>query len=146
MTAPDSSDRGSATVEFALFSLLLMVPLVYVLLTVFQIQRAAYGTAQAAREAARAFVTSTSGEQAHGRVQAAVALALGDQGLVARTARVVIVCSADPCLSPGATVTVSVVDEVPLPWVPTLLGRAAASIEVRATHRQTVDLYRPQRP
>lgn len=146
MTAPDSGDRGSATVEFTVFSLLLLVPFVYVLLTVFQIQRAAYGTVQAAREAARAFVTSPDGAQTQGRVQAAITLALQDQGLDTRTAKVVILCSADPCLSPGATVTVSVVDEVSLPWVPSLLGRAAASIQVSATHRQTVDVYRSQRP
>ena len=146
MTSPDGGDQGSATVEFALFSMLLLVPFAYVLLTVFQVQRAAYAATQAARDAARAFVTSPTGGQAQARVVSAIALALGDQGLDARTVSVRVHCSADPCLTPGATVTVSIVDEVALPWVPTLLGRSAASIEVSATHVETVDVYRSARP
>lgn len=146
MTSSDGGDQGSATVEFALFSMLLLVPFAYVLLTVFQVQRAAYAATQAAREAARAFVTSPTGGQAQARMHAAIALALGDQGLDSRTVRVAVRCSADPCLTPGATVTVSIVDEVALPWVPTLVGRSAASIAVSATYVQTVDAYLSARP
>jgi Flp pilus assembly protein TadG len=139
-------DEGSATVEFALFSLLLLVPFTYVLLTVFQIQRAAYGVTQAAREAARAFVTSPSGAQTQERMDAAVDLALRDQGVSAEGLAISVTCSADPCLTPGATITVTIVEQVALPWVPALLGRPTASVTVRAVHVQTVDRYRPERP
>jgi hypothetical protein len=129
-----------------MFSMLLLVPFAYVLLTVFQVQRAAYGATQAAQEAARAFVTSPTGGQAQARMQDAVRLALADQGIDARTATVTVQCSADPCLTPGATVTVHVVDNVALPWVPTMLGRPAATIAVSAAHVQTVDVYRAGPP
>jgi Flp pilus assembly protein TadG len=139
-------DEGSAVVEFALFSMLLLVPLTYVLLTVFQLQRAAYGVTEAAREAARAFVTSPSGQEAQSRVDAAVSLALRDQGLPAGGLAVTVRCSAQPCLTPGATVTVHVEDEVALPWVPTLFGHPAASVLVQAEQVQTVDKYGAGRP
>jgi Flp pilus assembly protein TadG len=146
VTARGGLQDGSATVEFVLFALLLLVPFTYVLLAVFEVQRAAYGTTQAAREAARAFVTSPTGSQARGRMQAAVALALADQGLDANAVTVTVRCSADPCLTPGATVTVLVDEVVALPWVPSLLGHLPASLQVRAAHVQTVDLYIAARP
>jgi hypothetical protein len=139
-------DRGSATVEFALFSLLLLVPFTYVLLTAFDIQRAAYAGAEAAREAGRAFVTASSSADADARVDAAVALALQDQGVAPDGVVVRVACSRRPCLTPGGTVTVTVEDDVALPWAPALLGRRAASVAVRAVHVQTVDAYRPVRP
>ncbi len=139
-------DEGSATVEFALFSMLLLVPFTYVLLTVFAVQRTAYGVTEAAREAARAFVTSPSGGQAQERMNAAVALALRDQGLPAQGLAITVTCSADPCLTPGATVTVRINDQVPLPWVPALLGRPAATVAVSAVEVQTVDVFRSARP
>ena len=51
-------DDGNAIVEFVYLAVLLMVPLVYVLLTVFQVQRAAFAASSAAREAGRVFVTT----------------------------------------------------------------------------------------
>jgi hypothetical protein len=139
-------DEGSATVEFVLFSLLLLVPFTYVLLTVFQVQRAAYATTEAAREAGRAFVTARSSGEAQRRVDEVVALALRDQGLVATGLDVRISCSRQPCLTPGGTVTVTIQDQVALPWVPALFGRPAASVTVRAVHVQAVDAFRPARP
>ena len=52
-------DDGNALVEFTVLSLLLLVPLVYVLLGVFQVQRAAFGVTEAARQAGRAFAART---------------------------------------------------------------------------------------
>ena len=139
-------DEGSATVEFAMLSLLLLVPFTYVLLTVFQIQRAAYGVTEAAREGARAFVTAQSGDLAQPRLDAAVTVALHDQGLEPPGVQVRLGCSMRPCLTPGATVTVTVDDQVELPWIPTLLGRPVASVLVRAVQVQTVDVFRAARP
>lgn len=140
------ADEGSASVEFVLFSLLLLVPLTYVLLTVFAVQRAAYGVTEAARESGRAFSTALSTTDAQHRVDVAVALALADQGMAAQHADLRISCSAHPCLTPGATITITITEQVPLPYVPSLLGRPAASVTVRAVHVQTVDLFRPVRP
>ena len=60
-----------------------MVPLVYVLLAVFQVQRAAFGVTEAARQAGRAFVTA--GSDRRGARARAAQLALADQGVTAPT-------------------------------------------------------------
>ena len=146
MKVTRGDDTGSATVEFVLFSLLLLVPFTYVLLTVFEVQRAAYAVTEAARESGRAFATALSAADGEQRAQAALGLALHDQGLSSQGLDLRITCSAHPCLTPGATVTITVVEEVTLPWVPALLGRPAASVTVRAVHVETVDRFRPVRP
>ena len=51
-----SGERGSALVEFTWIGLLLLLPLVYVIVTVFTVQRSAYGATEAARSAGRAFI------------------------------------------------------------------------------------------
>ena len=48
-----NDDGGNAIIEFVYLAVLLMVPLVYVLLTVFRVQGAAYAVSSAAREAGR---------------------------------------------------------------------------------------------
>ena len=62
MRVPDRrrDDTGSATVEFVLVGLLLMVPLTYVVLGALTVQSHAYAVVTAARSAARAYVTAPS--------------------------------------------------------------------------------------
>jgi Flp pilus assembly protein TadG len=134
-----SSERGSAIVEFHFLGLLLLVPLVYILLTVLDIQRASYGVTQAAREAGRIYVAT--GDEAAARLAAHVALA--DQGLEVSAADIAIRCSATPCYRPGAEVTVSVGSIVRLPFVPdALAGAVNAQIPVNATHASVIDRFR----
>ena len=47
---------GTASVEFVWLTILLLVPFVYVLIAVFDTQRAAFGVSTASRAAARAFL------------------------------------------------------------------------------------------
>ncbi len=51
MNRPD--DEGSAAVEFLMLTLLLLIPIVYLVLAVFTIQGASFAAAGAARDAAR---------------------------------------------------------------------------------------------
>lgn len=60
---------------------LLMIPLVYLLISVFYVQRAAFGTTEAARQAGRAFARADSVEEGEARATAAARLALRDQGI-----------------------------------------------------------------
>ena len=57
-----SRDRrdGSALVEVVWLSLILLIPMVYILLTLVAVQRSAYGVTEAARAAGRAFVLSAN--------------------------------------------------------------------------------------
>ena len=137
--SPAPTERGSAIIEFHFLGLLLMVPLIYVLLAVLDVQRASYGVTQAAREAGRIFVAT--GNESAARLAARVALA--DQGLAADAADISIRCSAAPCYQPGAQVTVTVGSTVRLPFVPEVLaGAVNAEIPVDATHASVIDRFR----
>jgi hypothetical protein len=136
---PMSSERGSAIVEFHFLGLLMLVPLVYILLAVLDVQRASYGVTQAAREAGRIYVAT--GDEAAARLAAQVALA--DQRLAAGGAEIVIRCSVTPCYRPGAEVTVTVGSTVRLPFIPEVLaGAVHAQIPVDATHASVIDRFR----
>jgi hypothetical protein len=139
-------EDGSSIVEFTFLSVLFMVPLLYLLLTVFQVQRAAYATTAATREAARAFVTAESEGVAFDRAYAAAGISLADHDLSLDAGAMGIECtSGSPCLAPGSRVMVAMEVEVPLPFVPALWdGSFAAAVPVRATHVQVVDRYRSQ--
>lgn len=147
MTPPAiPADEGSATIEFVFLVVALLVPLTYVLLTVLTVQRATYGATQAAREAARGYVTAPEGTDGEVRARAAAALALTDQGVDPDMVRITFDCSATPCLTPNARLTVRVETTVPLPWTPDVLGRPTAAVPIVATHTETVDPYTPVRP
>jgi len=81
MTARRKDDRGTALVEFTYLAVLLLIPLVYVLLLVFTLQRAAFAVSAAAREAGRAYVTADSAAAGAARARVVVDLTLADHGL-----------------------------------------------------------------
>lgn len=140
-------EDGTAILEFLGLAVLLMVPLAYVLLTVFEVQRAAYAVSSATREAGRVFVTADSTAQGEVRAFAAAGIVLRDSGLALQPGGLVLACSADPCLTPGATVTVELNHEVALPLAPPVFGGAApAAVPVSGTHVAVVDRFRPVRP
>jgi Flp pilus assembly protein TadG len=132
-------ENGGAIVEFHLLGLLLLVPVVYILLAVLDVQRSSYGVTQAAREAGRLYVAT--GDEHAARLAAQVALR--DQGLDVAEVSVAFSCSAVPCFQPGAEVTVTVGTDVALPFVPDMLaGSIQAHVPVSATHVAVVDRYR----
>ena len=136
-----SREEGTATIEFTFLAILLMVPLVYVVLSASQVQRNAYAAAEAARDAGRAYVRAETAGDGEREAYAAARLAFNDQGLDLPEDAIRITCSADPCLTPGARVTVSINARATLPGVPAL-GRGAATVRVSAHHVEVVDTYR----
>ena len=133
-------DDGNALVEFTYLAVLLMVPLVYVLVTVFQLQRAAFGVTEAARQAGRAYVTADTAAQGAARAQAAADLAMRDQ--IPGFGRASLDVAAPQGLQPGGTVTVRVQHAVTLPILGGLFGRVEPTIPVRAVHVEVVDRFR----
>ena len=125
-------DDGNASLEFVAVAVVLMVPLVYVLLTVFAVQRAAFAVSAAAREAGRAYVTADAPDAAPDHAQAAADLALADE--LPGHPRADLRTDGDG-LTPGTTVTVTVTYEV-------RLAGGLATIPVTARHVATVDRYR----
>ena len=136
-----SRDEGTATIEFTFLAILLLVPLVYVVLSASEVQRNAYAAAEAARDAGRAYVRAETAGDGEREAYAAAKLAFSDQGLDLPEDAVRITCSADPCLTPGGRVTVSINARATLPGVPAL-GRGAATVRVSAHHVEVVDSYR----
>lgn len=146
-------DRGNATLEFVAVSTVLLVPFVYLLVTVFAVQRAAFGVTQAAREAGRALATADGVGDGLRAARAAVSLALADQH-VAGSPTLAVVPAGAGCdgaagttaasLAPGARFTVCVSIAVPLPFADRGFARAAlpAGVHVAARSLVVVDSYR----
>ncbi|MEO8329576.1 MAG: pilus assembly protein [Candidatus Nanopelagicales bacterium] len=133
-------------IEFIVLAVTLAVPLAYLVLAVFDIQRAAYGANSATREAARVFVLAPSTAQAEQQARDAAQVALADQGLSVSDGSFTISCSASPCLTPGARVQVSFRTLVRLPLLPGFVAGDIASVPVSASHTETVDVYAELRP
>ncbi len=139
---PNRADEGSALVEFVFLAVLLMVPLVYVLLTVFAVQGSAYALTAASREAGRAYASATDDGAGRERALRAAEVALADHGIDLADAVPEFACDGAPCLRPGARITVRLHRDVPLPF---LGAHSPASVGVSAEHVAVVDRYRSLR-
>jgi hypothetical protein len=141
-------ERGTAVVEVTWLSILLLVPLVYVVLAVFSVQRAAFGINVATRAAGRAYTLAPSEAAAGGRARAAAAVALEDQGLTSSRGDLRLSCAPTPdnCLSPGSVIHVRMTYPVPLPLMPTALGGNTPSIRVESVHSVPYGTFREDRP
>ena len=141
-------ERGTALLEFVWLAILLLVPLLYVVLAVFETQRAAYAASAAARSATRAFVTAPDQRSAFARADAAARLAFGDQGIDAADFSLTITCRPDPqrCLTPGSVVSAEVRSAADLPLMPAALGDNTPRIAVAAVHRSPYGKFREARP
>jgi hypothetical protein len=133
-------ERGSALVELSWLGILLILPMLWIVMSVFEVQRGAFGVSAAARAAARAY--SLAPDDATGLVRAreAARIALDDQGVGGVTPEVRVGCTPYPgdCHQGGSVITVSVHSRVILPLMPTALGGNRPSFALDAT--QTVPI------
>lgn len=136
-------DGGSAIIEFCVLAVLMLVPVVYLVVTLGRLQAGAFATQGAAREAGRAFVTARDEASGRERADAAAAIAFADQGFEdLRLIDLDINCAASPCLAPDARVTVRATLQVVLPAVPRLVDEfVPARITVDAQHVATVERF-----
>jgi hypothetical protein len=141
-------EEGSALIEVTWLAILLMVPLLYIVLAVFEVQRAAFGVSSAARAGARSFSQAPSEAAAAGRATTAARLAMADQRLEDDRRSLEIRCLPDPtnCLAPGSVVTVTIGYTVPLPLLPPALGPQRPGIRVEAEHSVPYGAYREDLP
>jgi len=140
-------EGGNAIVEFCYLGILFLIPLVYIMLAVFDVQRAAYGVSAAAREAGRAFILAPSNADGRARARIAADFALRDQGIQIGEANFALNCepSNGDCGQAGSSVVVTVRYTVPLPFVPDAIGGPLASIPVTSEHRTPYGEYRESR-
>ncbi|MHA7238270.1 hypothetical protein [Arthrobacter sp. TMS1-12-1] len=133
-------EHGSAVVEFVFLGVLLLVPVVYLVLTVGRLQGGSFAVVGAADQAAKVYVDATTPQDADARAREAAGLALADFGFSPEEAAVDITCSED-CLGPGTSVTVVVRLDVPLPLIPAIAGTHPSAATVGATSTQIVERF-----
>ena len=140
-------ERGSALVELTWVSILLLVPLLYIVVSVFEVQRSAFALAAATRAAGRAYTLAPTRADGEIRARAAAAIALADQGLDLSRGSMALTCAPGPgsCLAPGSVVHVRMVYPVRLPLVPDALGGDTPSIRVEADHTVPYGTFREDR-
>ena len=112
------AEDGSASVEFLALSVILLVPLVYLMVFASQIQSAAFGAVAAADQAARVMVSADGGRP--GPAEGAIRLTLGDYGVADGAYDASVACDLGGCgsLEPGEVVEVRVAVELTPPLVP----------------------------
>jgi Flp pilus assembly protein TadG len=141
-------ESGTALVEVTWLAILLLVPLLYVLLAVFEVQRAAFAVSAATRAAGRAYTLAPSEADAAGRALAAAQVALQDQGLTITAASLDTTCEPVPadCLSSGSVIRVRIAYPVSLPLMPDALGGNTPSVRVEAEQAVPYGTFREDRP
>lgn len=136
---------GSASLEFLAVGLLLLVPVIYLVLTLAALQAGALAAEGAARHAARSFVLSTTPAEAAARAERAVELTLEDYGIDSSAADVAIACAPEPgaCLTRRSLVTVTVGIRVALPLAPSaLIVETPLSVGMSGVSTQQVSRFR----
>ena len=136
-------ERGSALVELTWLGLLLLVPMLWIVLSVFEVQRGAFGVSSAARSAGRAYALAPNDAIGQARAEAAVRLALDDQGLQGEAFTLRVSCTPDPgdCHSGTSVVTVRVFTSVQIPMLPDVLGGGSPTFALEATHTVPIGQY-----
>jgi hypothetical protein len=147
-----AGERGAAVVELLVVFLTLLVPLVYVMVVMADVQRALLATSSAAREAGRVYVTGADRVEAERRAGVAYREVLGTYGMragdpgagmrVRAGCPVAVGAGCEGGFGPGAEVEVVVTYRVPVARLPFLGAVAGPGVTVGATHHTRVDRYR----
>ncbi|MEU2203033.1 TadE family protein [Microbacterium oleivorans] len=137
-------ERGSAALEFIVGGVILLVPIVYLIVTLGIIQSHALGVEAASRHVARAVASAESVQDADARAAAVLDSLVREYEIDADTLAVDVSCVGRPAECPGAgeTVRVTVAASVPLPLVPPVLGLDEATrVGVESSSVQKVSRY-----
>ena len=159
MSGRRPGERGAAVVELLVVFLTLVVPLVYAMVVMADVQRALLATSSAAREAGRVYVTGPDRVEAERRAGVAYRQVLATYGIragdPAAGMRLRAGCPAaaeaeagvvgEGCaggFGPGAEVEIVVTYRVPVARLPFLGAVTGPGVTVGATHHTRVDRYR----
>ena len=136
MTRPD---EGQALIESILLGLLLLVPVVWGLVVLADLHRAALASTAAAREAGFDAARATDLATANDAVERSVRLAFQNHGLDPSLADVD--WSAPDGLERAATVNVDVAYSVAVVRIPFISGAGGPSVWVRSSHVVRIDPF-----
>lgn len=137
-------ERGSASLEFLTVGVLLLVPLVYLVLTLGQIQHAVLGVEGGARHAARVLAQADSHDAGMAAADHAIRVAMADAGVASDAVSVDISCApeASDCTTRQGSVTVRIATTVPLPLAPAVLDLGVGlGVPVTARAMQPVSAF-----
>lgn len=141
-------EDGTSLIEFTWVALILLVPMVFVVTAVFEVQAAAYGVTAATRAGTRAYTLAPNDATGRDRAREAAEQAMTDQGWSLNDSRVNyqgIGCFGG-CLEPGSSAELTISANVPLPFLPDwMTGGANLAIPVSSTHRTPYGEYRQGR-
>jgi len=137
-------ERGSAVVELSWLGILLLVPILWIVVSVFEVQRGAFAVSGAARAAGRAYALAPDDAAGRARAEAAARQALADQGIADAPLDVRITCTPypDDCHAGTSIVTVVIASRVDLPLMPEILGGDAPSFALDSTHSVPIGQFR----
>ena len=140
----DDAERGSAALEFILVGLLLLVPVIYLTISLGLIQGQSMGVESAARHVARAVAQSADGADARASADRILRSVVDEYDLDPAAVDLALSCRprGAACPQSGATLIVTVRARVALPLVPPVLGLdRIASIPVEASAAQKVSRF-----
>ena len=142
-----ADERGSALVEFSWLAILLLVPVVWLVLSVFEVQRGAFAVSGAARAAGRAYALADSDATGDAHARRAARQAFTDQGLGAAPLTLAVTCTPYPrsCHAGTSVVTVRVATRVRLPWLPSSFGLGEPVFALDASHTVPIGQFREVR-
>ncbi len=135
-------DRGSALVEFCWVGLVLFIPLTWIVISVFEVQRGAFAVNGAARAAARAFALAPDDATGRARAEAVATQTLADQGSDGMVADVRVSCGGlANCHTGTAVITVEIRSRVEMPLLPEVLAAERRSFALEASHTVPIGQY-----
>ncbi|MCC4906997.1 TadE family protein [Microbacterium sp. cx-59] len=139
-----ADDVGSASLEFIVGGVLLLVPIIYLMLALGTIQGQTLGVEAAARHTARAISTATDAGDAAQRAELVLASIAAEYGVDPGELDVSWECtdSAGECPAAGATLVVTVRTRAELPFMPPIFGLdQIAAVPVEASAVQKVSRF-----
>lgn len=140
----DDGERGSAALEFILVGMLLLVPLVYLIVSLGLIQGQSLGAEAGARHIARALSTAENADAGRAGADAILRSVIDEYDLDADSVDIGFECrpAGGACPEAGSTLIVTVRTSVSLPLVPPVLGLdVLASIPIEASAAQKISRF-----
>lgn len=140
----DPDDRGSAALEFILVGFILLVPVVYLIVSLGLIQGQSLGIEAGARHIARTVAQSPDAATAESRAERVLAAVIEEYGIDPDAVEFSFSChgSTGSCPDAGATLIVTLATRVSLPLVPPVLGLdRLASVPVQSSSAQKVSRF-----
>ncbi len=127
----ESSETGSAMIEFLGLGLILMIPTVYFLLAIFSLQSGAMAATAASQQAIQVIENSPRSTISNSSVQRSAAFAAADYGFAPEQVAAKVSCTGD-CTEESA-LRVDVVISVNIPLIPGISNQEMAEMTSSAT-------------